>query len=211
MTNLLPIIRNDISRIPVNRYSDKTYLHYKLTLKNQHDITVLRSIAIDKTQWNYLYNCVAWYKSDILWTFSCTVIFCKLLLLPTTKQKIGPSLLKRGPCLLSIQNTIIGFSADQNFSSKIPVRFFDLKPDRTGSPKNQPEPGPNRNSGRLLARELKWVIEIFSSACRTMMRVHVHTRSESGRNNPTMHVHHVSYPHLPWFLIPNWSVCFRQK
>ena len=66
-------------------------------------------------------------------------------------KKIGPRFLKRGPCLLSIQNTIFGFSADQDFSSKIPVRFFDLKPDRTGSPKNQPEPGSNRNSDRLLA------------------------------------------------------------
>ena len=37
-----------------------------------------------------------------------------------------------------------------NFLSKIPVRFFDIKPDRTGSPKNQPEPEPDRNSGRLL-------------------------------------------------------------
>ena len=58
-TNLLSVIRNDISRIPVNRYSDKPYLHYKLTLKNKQDITVLRDIARNKTEWNHLYNYIA--------------------------------------------------------------------------------------------------------------------------------------------------------
>ena len=58
-TNLLSVIRNDISRIPVNRYSDKSYLHYKLTLKNKQDITILRDIARNKTEWNHLYNYIA--------------------------------------------------------------------------------------------------------------------------------------------------------
>ena len=57
-TNLLSVIRNDIKRIPVNRFSENHHLHYKLTLKNQHDINVMRELASNRKEWSKLYNYV---------------------------------------------------------------------------------------------------------------------------------------------------------
>ena len=57
--NLLSLIRNDISRIPVDRFSDNIYLRQKLSLKNQSDIDVLRNIAHERSTWRRLFYYVA--------------------------------------------------------------------------------------------------------------------------------------------------------
>ena len=58
-TNLLSIIRKDISRIPVDRSCSNPHLHYKLQLKNQTDIDKLRELAHDRKLWKRLYHYVA--------------------------------------------------------------------------------------------------------------------------------------------------------
>ena len=57
--NLLSQIRNDINRIPVDKFSVHEYLHHKLQLKNQSDIDILRRIAHDRKVWRNLFNYVA--------------------------------------------------------------------------------------------------------------------------------------------------------
>jgi hypothetical protein len=53
--NLLSLIRNDISRIPVDRFSKNQYLQQKLQLKNQSDIDILRNIAHERRTWRQLF------------------------------------------------------------------------------------------------------------------------------------------------------------
>ena len=53
--NLLSVIRNDISRIPIDRTSDNTNRHYKLTLKTDLDIGILRDIAHNRKEWENLF------------------------------------------------------------------------------------------------------------------------------------------------------------
>ena len=53
--NLLQLIRKDISRIPVDRFSDNHYLRQKLSLKDQTDIDILRCIAHDRKTWKKLF------------------------------------------------------------------------------------------------------------------------------------------------------------
>ena len=50
--NLLSLIRKDISRIPVDKFSANQHLHQKLQLKNQTDINVMREIAHDRKLWD---------------------------------------------------------------------------------------------------------------------------------------------------------------
>ena len=57
--NLLSLIRKDINRIPVNRFSEHDFLHQKLQLKNQADIDTLRRIAQDRKVWKQLFIYVA--------------------------------------------------------------------------------------------------------------------------------------------------------
>ena len=58
-TNLLSIIKKDISRIPVDRKNPNPHLHYKLQLKSQSDIDKLRDLAQDRKEWKRLFNYVA--------------------------------------------------------------------------------------------------------------------------------------------------------
>ncbi len=57
--NLLSLIRKDINKIPVNRFSEHEFLHQKLQLKSQSDIDILRSIAQDRKVWRQMFNYVA--------------------------------------------------------------------------------------------------------------------------------------------------------
>ena len=67
--NLLSLIRNDLSRIPVDRFSENIHLHQKLSLNNQCDIDILRNLAHERSMWKRLFYYVAWYTSDYIVLF----------------------------------------------------------------------------------------------------------------------------------------------
>ena len=54
--NLLSVIQNDIKRIPIDRTSNDTSRHNKLTLKSIEDINILRNIAYQRREWENLFN-----------------------------------------------------------------------------------------------------------------------------------------------------------
>ena len=54
--NLLTILRDDLSRIPVDFSSENTNRHQKLFLKSPSDISILREIASDRREWRVLFN-----------------------------------------------------------------------------------------------------------------------------------------------------------
>ena len=53
--NLLSVIRKDLSRIPIDKFSEHEELHQKLTLKNQGDIDTLRRLAQNRGLWKRLF------------------------------------------------------------------------------------------------------------------------------------------------------------
>jgi hypothetical protein len=53
--NILSVIQNDIKRIPIDRTSNDTSRHNKLTLKSLEDINILRNIGSRRREWENLF------------------------------------------------------------------------------------------------------------------------------------------------------------